>query len=46
MLEDQQLLRQYAVEGSDAAFGELVARYVNLVYSAALRRAVGDTHMV
>ena len=45
MLEDQQLLRQYAVDGSEAAFGELVARHVNLVYSAALRRAGGDIHL-
>ena len=41
MLDDRQLLRRYA-DGSEAAFGELVARYVNLVYSAALRRARGD----
>ena len=45
MLEDQQLLRQYAADGSEAAFGELVARYVNLVYSAALRRSNGDAHL-
>jgi RNA polymerase sigma factor (sigma-70 family) len=45
MVEDQQLLREYAVGGSEAAFGELVARYINLVYSAALRRAGGDTHL-
>ena len=45
MVEDQQLLSQYATDGSEAAFGELVARYVNLVYSAALRRAGGDTHL-
>jgi hypothetical protein len=36
MADDHQLLRRYATEGSDAAFGELVARHVNLVYSAAL----------
>jgi RNA polymerase sigma factor (sigma-70 family) len=45
MVEDQQLLREYAAGGSEAAFGELVARYVNLVYSAALRRAGGDPHL-
>ncbi|HYV28316.1 MAG TPA: sigma-70 family RNA polymerase sigma factor, partial [Candidatus Eisenbacteria bacterium] len=45
MLDDHQLLQRYARDGSDAAFGELVARYVNLVYSAALRRASGDTHL-
>jgi RNA polymerase sigma factor (sigma-70 family) len=42
MLDDRQLLRQYAQDGSEAAFSELVARYVNLVYSAALRRTAGD----
>ena len=44
MLDDRQLLRRYVADGSEAAFGELVARYVNLVYSAALRRT-GDTHL-
>src|ERR1017187_1007933 len=42
MLDDHQLLRRYSTDGSEEAFGELVARYVNLVYSAALRRASGD----
>jgi len=27
MCDDQQLLRQYAQDGSEQAFGELVARY-------------------
>ncbi len=45
MLDDQQLLRRYAADGSEAAFGELVARYVNLVYSVALRRTSGDAHL-
>jgi DNA-directed RNA polymerase specialized sigma24 family protein len=45
MVDDQQLLRQYAADGSEAAFGELVGRYVNLVYSAALRRTGGDIHL-
>src|SRR6266446_2380915 len=45
MLNDEQLLRRYAADGSEAAFGELVSRYVNLVYSAALRRAGGDAHL-
>ena len=35
---DTQLLREYAREGSEAAFGEIVARYTNLVYSAVLRQ--------
>jgi RNA polymerase sigma factor (sigma-70 family) len=45
MLDDAQLLRRYAAEGSQAAFDELVARHVNLVYSAALRRTGGDEHL-
>ena len=36
-LDDQQLLREFAELGSEAAFAALVARYVNLVYSTALR---------
>jgi RNA polymerase sigma factor (sigma-70 family) len=35
---DVQLLEQYARQGSEAAFGEIVARYADLVYSAALRQ--------
>jgi RNA polymerase sigma factor (sigma-70 family) len=45
MLDDRQLLRRYVADGSEAAFGELVARYVNLVYSVALRRTGGDTYL-
>jgi RNA polymerase sigma factor (sigma-70 family) len=36
---DAQLLRQYAVEKSEAAFGAVVHRYADLVYSAAWRQA-------
>jgi RNA polymerase sigma factor (sigma-70 family) len=39
---DQDLLREYAQGGSEAAFSELTRRYVDLVYSAALR-LVRDT---
>src|SRR5688572_31462474 len=35
---DAQLLRHYAENGSEAVFGELVTRYTDLVYSAALRQ--------
>ena len=41
--DDIQLLREYAERGSDAAFGALVARYVDLVYSAAYRQAGNHT---
>jgi len=37
--EDIALLRQYSEEHSETAFATLVERYVNLVYSTALRRA-------
>ena len=45
MTESQKLLAEYAVNGSEAAFRELVARYVNFVYSAALRLVGGDTQL-
>jgi RNA polymerase sigma factor (sigma-70 family) len=35
---DKQLLREYAEHGSEGAFGELVSRHSDLVYSAALRQ--------
>src|SRR5450756_2448445 len=38
MNPDLDLLRQYACDGSQAAFTALVQRHVNLVYSAALRQ--------
>jgi RNA polymerase sigma factor (sigma-70 family) len=37
-LSDAQLLRDYAERGAEAAFAEIVARYTDLVYSAALRQ--------
>ena len=40
-MTDNQLLEAWAVNRSDAAFAELLRRYVDLVYSAALRQA-GD----
>ena len=41
--DDQQLLREFAETHSEAAFTALVARYVNLVYSTALR-FTGNPH--
>src|SRR6185503_9595698 len=36
--DDMELVRQYASGRSEGAFGTLVSRYTNLVYSAALRQ--------
>jgi len=44
MAEDSELLRQYALERSQAAFAALVDRYLNLVYSVALRKSGGNSH--
>jgi len=44
MTDDQTLLAEYVQTGSDAAFRGLVIRYVDLVYSTALRLVGGDTH--
>jgi RNA polymerase sigma factor (sigma-70 family) len=45
MIDTQQLLAQYVATGSETAFRDLVARYVDLVYSAAVRLVNGDTHL-
>jgi len=42
--DDLTLLREYARRNSEEAFGTLVARHVNLVYSVALRQ-VHDPHL-
>lgn len=42
---DGDLLRCYATERSEEAFGELVRRHINLVYSAALRQVNGDAQL-
>jgi len=42
--DDLNLLREYARRNSEEAFGALVARHVNLVYSVALRQ-VRDPHL-
>jgi RNA polymerase sigma factor (sigma-70 family) len=44
MTDSQQLLADYAANGSEQAFRELVARYVDLVYSTAIRLLDGDAH--
>jgi RNA polymerase sigma factor (sigma-70 family) len=44
MTDSQKLLLEYATESSERAFRELVERYVNLVYSTALRLVEGDAH--
>jgi len=41
---DQELLSEYAGDASEAAFSELVRRYIDLVYSAALR-LVGNAQL-
>ena len=43
MINDEQLLQAYARERSESAFGELVTRHLDCVYSAALRVVNGDT---
>src|SRR2546426_3797541 len=45
MTDDAQLLRQYTRERAEPAFGELVARHIDLVFSAALRVVGGDRHL-
>jgi RNA polymerase sigma factor (sigma-70 family) len=42
---DGELLRRYSSEQNDPAFKQLVERYIDLVYSAALRQVNGDAHL-
>ncbi len=44
-MTDQELLQRYAESRCEASFTELVRRYVDLVYSAALRQVGGDAHL-
>jgi len=44
MNDDMALVREYAACQSERAFEEVVSRYLNLVYSSALRQ-VGDPHL-
>ena len=43
-METQNRLAEFVQTGSDAAFSEIVSRYLDLVYSTALRLVDGDTH--
>lgn len=45
MVNDAELLRRYAAQRAEAAFAEIVRRHLDAVYSAALRRVGGDTHL-
>ena len=45
MVEDKELIRQYAAERSESAFAELVRRHLGMVYGAALRQVNGDAHL-
>lgn len=44
MSDDATLLQDYARNGSEAAFAEVVRRHLPLVYPTALRQANGDAH--
>ncbi len=45
MTDSQRLLADFVKHGSEAAFRDLVTRYTDLVYSAAVRLVDGDTHL-
>ena len=45
MTESHELLVEYARNGTESAFRELVNRYIDLVYSTALRKLGGDAHL-
>ena len=44
MTDHRTLLADYVANGSEPAFRELVTRYIDLVYSTAVRLVNGDTH--
>jgi hypothetical protein len=45
MNDDRHLIRRYAETRSEEAFGEIVSRHVDLVYSVAFRVVGRDAHM-
>jgi len=45
MADDKQLLDKYKQERSESAFGQLVAKNIDLVYATALRVVSGDAHL-
>ena len=45
MTETQKLLADYAENGSETAFRELVGRYIDFVHSVATRLTGGDAHL-
>jgi RNA polymerase sigma factor (sigma-70 family) len=45
MTPDSELLRRYVHEHSEEAFGQLVHRHIDLVYSSALRRVGSDAQL-
>ena len=45
MTDSQALLAEYVRNGSEQAFRELVTRYLDLVYSTAIRLVAGDSHL-
>src|SRR3954454_24531800 len=45
MSEETQQLHRYAFESSEVAFADLVRSRVDFVYTCALRRVGGDTHL-
>lgn len=45
MVDDGELLRRYAKEGSEESFREVVQRHYDLVHSAALRQVAGDPYL-